>query len=755
MKIKLFFAVLLLQLVVNTTKAQNLQDSINKYKAAQMDKVVVPAPDTIGQKGDRKTEQAPEQKTEPLKKSKVFGSELFSSASPLLVNNLSIATPANYVVGPGDELLLEVFGNNISSQKLTVSREGFINVKYAGLVNVNGITIQDLNTLLRSKLLKYYPSLASGGSKLQVSVGAIRTIRVSIVGAVKKPGLVTIPSLATLFNALYACGGPLENGSFRNIELIRNNKLLLVADLYDYLLNGNQSANVFLQDNDLIRVPYAKTQVTLIGELNREAIFETKPSESLSQLLEYAGGFKPSAYKGRVTGTRNTELEKEIIDVPASEFSNFKLQHGDSLSVTAIVDKFSNRVKIGGAVYKPGTYAFQKGMQLAELINKAQGIKEEAYTGRVNISRTHSDYSKENLSASLAAIFKGQSSFELQKEDSVTVYSSAEMKDSFTVKITGPVRNPGTYQYADSLSLQSLILKAGGFTDKALVQTIEIGRQKKNVNILSKSVTTSEIISVPVTTELAKLGADFLLQPNDVVSIKADPSKFDQITVKISGQVVYPGAYVLESRNDRLSKVLERASGLLPYADVKGAKLLRRNTNADTSAVKKLLDKNTLVKRDSAVAGKSALAELSSSDIEVAIDLEQVLKNPNSVNDIRLEDGDEIIVPLYKSVVTVSGEVLKPVSVQYHNSYGFRKYVSSAGGFSPKARRKNSFVVYTNGQSKRTKQFLGFKFYPRVEPGSLVVVPTRPEKDKFDAAKAGILISALSALATTAVLLFK
>ncbi|MEY4573630.1 MAG: hypothetical protein RLZ10_2929, partial [Bacteroidota bacterium] len=302
------------------------------------EKAATPSQPTTS-KGNRPVSSLTKTNVTQTTASKVFGAELFSGASPLFIPNLSIATPTNYQLGPGDEMLLEVYGNNVFSQKLIVSREGFINLKYAGLLNVNGITIQDLSSIVKSKLSRFVPSLANGKSKLQLSLSALRSINVNVIGAVKSPGTLTLPSLATLFNALYATGGPLENGSLRNIELIRNNKKLLLTDLYDFLLKGDQSANIFLQDNDLIRVPFAKQQVHLTGLLNRTGIFEVKTSENLNTLLEFAGGFTPLAFRGRVTGTRNGYLTKEILDIAANDFTNFTLQHGDSLHVNSLVDK--------------------------------------------------------------------------------------------------------------------------------------------------------------------------------------------------------------------------------------------------------------------------------------------------------------------------------------------------------------------------------------------------------------------------------
>ena len=685
--------------------------------------------------------------------SKVFGAELFQEASPIFAPNLSIATPLNYRVGPGDELLLEVFGTNVFSQKAQVSREGFVNVRYAGLVNVNGITIEEVANLLKSRLSKYLPSLTSGGSRLQVNLGNIRSINVSVVGAVKKPGTLTLPSLATLFNALYATGGPLENGSFRNIELIRGNKKIITADLYDYLMRGDQSSNIFLQDNDLIRVPFTEHQIQVAGLLNREGIYELKPTETFANALQYAGGFKAGAYQGRVTGTRLGKLAKEIIDIPTTQFSAFALQNGDSLYVDSLVNKYLNRITIKGAVFKPGVYAWQKGQQLADIIEKAAGLKEEAFLGRATILRTYENQEKENISVDLKAVLNGALKFELLNEDQITIYSSYELKDRFTVSISGEIRNPGIFPFADSITLQQLILLAGGFTDRAIPTSIEIARQKKQVDITQLGASSSELIQVSLSTDLTKVGADFYLQPNDIILVKADPTKKPQITVRVSGQVLFPGTYTLESQQDRLSALITRAGGLLPNADKIGIKLIRKTYLADPADLNKIIKKQSNSTQDSVLAKQQDLSGALSS--EVAVEWNDNKSDYNPQRDIILEAGDEIVIPQLRNTITLTGEVLKPVSVQYLQNKSFKYYISSAGGFSAKAKKGKSFVVYSNGRSKKAGSFLGlFRTYPKILPGSTLVVPAKPARDgKFDPSKAGILVSALTTLATTIAIL--
>jgi protein involved in polysaccharide export with SLBB domain len=691
----------------------------------------------------------------PEVKSKVFGAELFSGANPMFVPNLKIATPKSYVIGPEDELQLDVYGNNISSQKLIVSADGLVNVKYAGPVNLSGLTIEQAGNIIKSRLLKYYPALSSGATKLQLTLGSVRSIQVSVIGAVKKPGTVTLPSIATLFNALYASGGPLDNGSFRNIELIRNNKVLVVADLYDFIVRGDQKSNLSLQDNDLIKVPFASIQVNLDGGLNRTGIFEMKNNESLQHALEFAGGFKSNAFKGAVSGTRFTDIEKKIIDIKSDNYGIFKLQNGDSLFVDALTEKFENRVSITGAVFKPGAYSLEQEMDLRSLISKAQGLKDDAFTGRANLVRKSLDLKKEYKGINLKDIINGAEKFMLQKEDSIHIVSSVELRDIKRIQLNGPVLNPGEFIYEDSLTLQALILQAGGFQENAELSSIEIGRRKSNIDPTISGVNTSEIILVNVQRELSKIGSEIYLQPHDVVSIKTDPSKLKQLSVKVSGEVKFAANYTLENPNERISRIISRAGGLLPYADIEGVKLVRRRDGVDTALLKRLSNASTSLRsrinKDTLKTDESLAGGVS----EVAVDLKKAIERPGSASDLTLKDGDELIIPRYVNTVEVQGEVLKPLTVQFSEGRGLGSYVSAAGGFTKNAIRNRAFVVYPNGRSAKTTNFMGMRFYPKVKAGSTVYVPLKPEQKGFDPSKLGVLISALTSLSTVFVLLFR
>jgi len=688
--------------------------------------------------------------------SKVFGSELFNSADPLFVPNLKIATPKTYVIGPDDELQLDIYGNNISSQKLVVSPEGMVSVKYAGQVNLSGLSIAQATGILKSRLLKFYPSLGNGSTQLQLTLGSMRSIQVMVIGAVKKPGTITLPSIATLFNALYASGGPADNGSFRAIELVRDNKVLAIADLYDFILKGDQSSNLSLRDNDVIRVPFAKTQVNLEGALNRTGIFEIKSSESLQHALDFAGGFLSNAFKGRITGSRYTDTERKVIDIAKEEYSNYVLQNGDSLSVNTVVEKYENRVLIKGAVSKPGAYSLEKGLEIKALIAKAQGLAEGAFTGRASLVRLKPDQSKEFVDIDLRKHLSGEQSIQLQKEDSLQVYFVQELKDKPKVSINGAVRLAGEFLYEDSLTLQGLILKAGGLSENALVTNIEIGRRKKGVDQNALNATIAEIINVKLDKNLNKVFEDVLLAPYDEVSVRLDPEVVPQKKVSATGMVLLPGAYTMQSNADLLSSLINRCGGLLPNADASAAKLIRKNRGVKSQDVVRVAKAN--VEMDSIAVDEKEIQELAQTTIEIAINLKAALLSPGSQDDILLEEGDELVIPQLNYVVTVSGEVQKMVAVQYDRSFSVNDYIDQAGGFSFNANKRRIFVIYPSGKSGRVKHPLGFfRLNPEITPGSTVFVPKKSEKQKnvFDPAKAGILVSAFSAAMTGLVLLFR
>lgn len=682
----------------------------------------------------------------------VFGSDLFLNSDLSFEPDLRMATPKNYVIGPEDQLSLNIYGVNMSQQNVTVTPEGTVNIKYAGIVNLNGMTIESATNFLRERLVKYYPALRTGQTKLQLSLGNIRSIRVILIGAIKRPGTYTLPSLASLFNALYASGGPVENGSFRTIELIRNNEVIQKADLYEFLVKGMQQNNVRLEDNDVIRVPFASKMVKLTGQVNRQAIFEVLDGEYLSDLIDYAGGFKSNAFRGRLTGTRYAQLDRRILDVSGDSIHQFVLQNGDEFIIDSLINRYENRVIINGAVFKPGAYALDEGLTIKKLIGKAQGLKEDVFTGRALLVRTRNDLTKEYINIQLRSLMTGeQSDVLLKKEDSIHVASIFDLRDTSSVTINGAVRNPGMFRYEDSLTLKSLIMKAGGFAENATGSGIEISRRKRDILITKPGSPIVDLIRIDDNMDLSGNTADIVLQPFDIVTIKENPFYKEQISVKISGELLMPAVYTLQSREERLSSLIKRSGGLLYTADIRGAKLVRRVKSeniADTSHIKHLLavfERDTTKPKDSVLQKKTR---------DVAIDLQYILNHPGSNDDITLEEGDELIVPRINNTVSINGEVFKPLDIMYERSKTMSNYLSDAGGVTMSGKKGRSFVIYPNGSSARVRRPLGiFYKYPEILPGTAIYVPQKPKKGTLDVGRAGILVSAITGLLTAIALL--
>jgi protein involved in polysaccharide export with SLBB domain len=501
-------------------------------------------------------------------------------------------------------------------------------------------------------------------------------------------------------------------------------------------------------------VPFATLLITLEGQLNRPGIFEMHKNESLEDAINYAGGFKSKAFKGRITGNRYADFDRRVIDISGDSLRFFKLNNGDEYFIDSVLNRYQNRVIIKGAVFKPGAYAWENGMSLKTLINKAQGLKEDVFGGRAIVVRTRSDLTKEYMSVELKPIMTGVSDgLQLVKDDSVHIASIFDLKDTTTVTINGAVRKPGTYRYEDSLSLKSLILKAEGFTDNATGMGIEISRRKRDIDITKPGSDIVDLIKIDGTKNLSGGSTDITLNPFDIVTVKFDPYYKEQISVTVSGEVLMPAVYTLRSREERLSSLIQRAGGLLYTANVGGAKLVRKKKleAVDTSNVFRLFES---VEKDSTKTQAKTNA-ITKTVTDVAINLGYILKHPGSTDDITLEEGDELIIPRLNNTVSVNGEVFKPLDIMYERGKDLRDYLSDAGGVTPSGKRGRTFVIYANGRSSKIRRTLGiFPSYPKIQPGSSIFVPEKP-KSGFDVAKAGIIISAVAGLLTALALIYR
>lgn len=676
---------------------------------------------------------------------KIFGSELFRNGNITFEPNLRIATPKGYIIGPDDKLLIDLTGDNEASYNLAVSPEGTISLQYVGRIAVGGLSIDQATSKIRAAMAGTYPSLRSGRTNLAINLGNIRSIKVTITGQVTKPGTYTLSSLSTVYNALYASGGPSQNGTFRKIQVIRNNKIVSTIDVYDFLLRGIQQNNIRLQDQDVINVPVFDKRVEITGEVKTAAFFEMVSGESLQDLIGFAGDFTTQAYQAKIKSFQNTDKERRIVDIAAAQFSSYAPKNGDKFIVEAILDRFQNKVEILGSVFRPGVYELEKGMTLKALINKADGLTEDAFLNRGYINRLNADNTQALISFDVAKIIAGtEQDISLMREDKVTISSLFDLRDEYKVTIQGEVRAPGTFDFAENTSLESLIQMAGGFKEGATPNRIEISRRVKNSDSLSKSAVTAELFTVNVDQNLKLEGDTFILMPYDIVSVRNSAGYAVQKQVKLEGEVLYPGVYTITSKDERISDVISRAGGLTPSAYAEGASLKRPGAEKvnprDKNAINNQDEENKKflnLKRVQEAGAKDTVRQevqmqLIQSDL-VGIDLEKIMKKPQSRYDLIIEDGDVIRVPRQLQTVKVTGEVLNPNSIVFLPGKSFKQYVNGAGGFTSSALKRGAYIKYANGSVEAGSKFLFFNNFPKVKPGAEILVPKKAEREKMTA----------------------
>jgi protein involved in polysaccharide export with SLBB domain len=689
-------------------------------------------------------------------KPKIYGADLFKNSGMSFEPNLRMATPANYQLGPDDEVLIDIFGYSEANYKLRISPEGTINIPYVGIVSIGGQTIEQATQRIRSRLATIYPNMRSGNTKVNISLGNIRSIKVTLLGEVTRPGTYTLPSLATVFNALYSSGGPSENGSFREIEVIRNNRIITKLDIYEFLLRGFQRNNLRLQDQDVIRIPTYRKRVEFAGEVKRPAIYEARDNENLQDVISFAGGFTSKAYTARIKVVQNTPKERRITDVLSESFTSYVPQNGDRYFAEPILERFENRVTISGAVFRPGQYQLESGLTLGQLIRKAEGVTEDAFLSRGYITRLRPDNSPELISFDLAKILNGTATdIPLRREDEVTISSIFELREEYQVSVEGEVRSPGTINYAENMSLEDLIVLAGGFKEGASAKRIEISRRVKDSEVGAANSRVAEVYQVDVDQNLMIQGPKFILQPFDIVLVRNAAGYEVQRQVRVEGEVLYPGTYIITRKDERISDIIQRVGGLTDLAYLAGASLIRSDASEKGSGKNKI---NTEEQDQKKLVRLQRLQETikDSTDIEqqqvllrndyVGIDLERIIAKPKSKLDLILEEGDVLRIPKQLQTVKVSGEVLYPTTSIYNGNKTFRQYISDAGGFSDNSLKKRSYVIYANGAVRSTKRFFLFNNYPMVKPGAEVFVPKKAEVKKLSASEIVGLTSGIASL---------
>ena len=676
--------------------------------------------------------------------SKIFGSELFTSNSLTFEPNLHLATPLNYILGSDDALQISVYGLQETNISQTVSPEGTISIPTVGIIRVGGLSIENATSLIKSRMAQVgYRSLWSGASKISVSLTKIRSISITIVGAVKS-GNYTISSLSTLFNALFLSGGPGSNRSFRQIELIRENRLFKIIDLYKFLITGDESDNVSLKDNDIIRLPIYKTRIEISGEVKRAGIFEMLNGESFADLLKFTGGFSDSAYRASVKVIQLTNKERQVADISEVQFSDYFPRTGDFFEVSKILNRFSNRVTIEGAVFRPGTYQITNDLTISQLIKNAEGLTEDALTQRAQIIRLKEDNSKEIISVDLVKAKKGSvDDIKLNREDKIIIFSVLNLKDQYTITIEGEVRKPGEYFYNEGTSLKDLIIFAGGFTYAAYPQRIEIARLIKRDKLTTGDQRLSEIIDVENVTDLTLNNKNIPLQPFDVVTIRKIPGYNHPELVQVSGEVQFPGPYALSSRLEKVTDLIKRSGGFSPEAYSAGAYLKRRKETTDSSILNKKIAVIQKKLKDSSDDVSNSIYR--SYDL-IPLDLNNILANPKSEYNLIVKPGDELVIPRNDMEIRVSGEVFSPTQSPFLEGKSLKYYINNAGGYTENAKRKRIYLLYANGKAVATKHFFFIHKFPKVQPGAEIVVPKANSKRKMSTAETVGIFSALASL---------
>ena len=645
---------------------------------------------------------------------KIFGADLFNNDNLTFEPDMRIATPKSYQLGPDDELDIHIFGDVLDNFKVKLSPEGTIKILNLGPIYINGLTVDEATARIVSRLRQLYQGLnkPGSGSSAQVTLGNVRSIKVTLTGEVKLPGTYTVSSLATVFNALYLAGGPSNNGSYRNIRIIRGNKVIRTLDLYDFLLRADQKDNIHLQDQDIIRVTDYENRIEMSGEVKRPMIFESIKGETFKDVLRFAGGFTEKAYTYMINVRRNTSRELKLLNITQEEVGNFLPQNGDKYSVGAIIERYENKVEVQGAIFRPGMYALEAGLTtIKDLVKKAEGLREDAFMSRATLTRRKENFDPEVLSIDLGKILRGEiADINLQREDVLNVYSIVNLREKRFVNILGEVNEPGEFDFKDGMKVGDLILQAKGFKESASFSNLELARRiinHGNGDILTNKI---EIITFDIdgSLKLNNEGSQMELKPFDIVSIRRAPNYEEQRSVKILGMVNYPGSYAIQNNKQKISDILMRAGGLRAEGYLEGAKLFRDSTT-------------------------------------VGVNLKEILLNPESQENLQLMAGDQLTIPRLLQTIKLTGGVQNPLAVSYKEGYSLRDYIAEAGGYSQNADKKLTYITYSNGVSNQIKRFLIFKKYPKINPGAEIVIPEMPKNAKkgLTAAEARWLASSL------------
>lgn len=666
-------------------------------------------------------------------KSKIFGHDIFRSKNLSFEPGMNIATPANYLLGAGDEVILDIYGASQYNGSFKIAPDGSITIPNEGPVYVSGLTVNQAQAKVARSIGGHYQD-----SNIKLSVGQTRTITVNVMGEVQTPGTYTLSAFATVFNALYLAGGVTEIGTMREIKVSRNGRIITMVDVYDYIVNGRLTGNIVLNDNDVIIVGPYDNLVKIEGKIKRPMLYEMKKTESLQSLLQYAGGFTGDAYRQKIRIERKSEDGLTVHNVDEWDYTNFKTNDGDIVVVSPIIERYKNTVEITGAVFREGQYKLGGSVNSVKtLIEQAGGLLEQAVTNRAVLHRTKEDRTLQTMSINLRGIMDGTSpDVVLQNEDKLIIASTQAITDDYRLEIYGDVYRPGAYVYTDGETIEDLITEAGGLKESASLLHVEVARRITSSEENPDGTKMSTIYSVSLKNGLAIEGeTGFKLKPYDIVSIHRSPDYQVQRVVYVTGEVNYGGAYAISNKNERLSEIIKRAGGLTKSAYMDGAQVIRKMNEKEIEMQRKKLEYST-----NEADSLAAISDMEKTTYNVAVNLRKALENPGCASDIVLQENDSIYVPQLNNVVKVSGEVLLPNTIAYEEGKSLRYYISQAGGINFQGKKSMAFVVYPNGQVSKAGK-------GKILPGCEIVVPKKPEK-RVDTQLISLVIAAASALST-------
>ena len=664
------------------------------------------------------TNALPEQGAGTVSRKQVFGRAIFRTQNLTFEPNVNLATPQDYRLGPGDEVIIDVWGANQTTLRETISPDGYINIPNLGPILLNGMDIARATEYLKQKLAQIY---AASAENIQVSLGNARTIQVNVMGEVVQPGTYALSSFSTVFHALYRAGGVTTIGSLRNVMVSRNGKVIAHLDVYPFILKGKNADDIRLQEGDMVIVPPYDALVEIQGKVKRPMIYEMKSDESMETLLKYAGNFSADAYRNHVSVIRRSGKEYSVATVDRNDFTRFRVQDGDVVTVDSILNRYANRLEIKGAVYHPGVYEFSGKLNtVRQLVEKAEGIMADAFTARAVLYRQRENLTSEVLPVNIEGILAGTSpDIPLRKNDVLYIPSIHDLKDRGNIHIFGEVGNPGEYPYADNMTLEDLIITAGGLKEAASIVRVDIARRVKDTQSLQMTDTIGQNFSFGLKDGFVIDGKPgFVLQPYDQVFVRRSPNYHEQQHVTVNGEVLYHGIYTLTDKNERISKLIAKAGGVTNYAYVRGAKLTRI---ANEEERKRMQDVIKMMRKELGAGAIDSLGLEVDSTFTVGIDLEAALENPGSDADIVLREGDVIFIPEYVNTVKISGAVMMENTVSFKEGEDIRYYLSQAGGYGQNAKKSKKFIIYMNGQIAKVKR----NGKAQIEPGCEIVVPNK------------------------------